>query len=80
MFSTLLAAESVPAPIASPISVMETSSASEIQRAASTGVVTILSSCVLSVAGVVFDLIVTRITSNVASFMGLIVVIGIVAK
>lgn len=40
----------------------------------------ILTSSVLSVAGVVFALLITGITFNVASFMGLIMVIGIVAK
>ena len=40
----------------------------------------ILTSSVLSIAGVVFALLVTRTTFNVASFMGLIMVIGIVAK
>lgn len=40
----------------------------------------ILVSSVLSIAGVVFALIVTGTTFNVASFMGLIMVIGIVAK
>jgi multidrug efflux pump subunit AcrB len=40
----------------------------------------ILTSSVLSVGGVVFALLVTRTTFNVASFMGLIMVIGIVAK
>jgi CzcA family heavy metal efflux pump len=42
--------------------------------------VAILSSSVLSVSGVVFALLITGITFNVASFMGLIMVIGIVAK
>ena len=42
--------------------------------------VAILSSSVLSIAGVVFGLLVTGVTFNVASFMGLIMVIGIVAK
>jgi CzcA family heavy metal efflux pump len=42
--------------------------------------IAILTSSVLSIAGVVFALLVTRITFNVASFMGLIMVIGIVAK
>jgi multidrug efflux pump subunit AcrB len=42
--------------------------------------VAILTSSVLSVAGVVFGLLVTHTTFNVASFMGLIMVIGIVAK
>ncbi len=40
----------------------------------------ILVSSVLSTAGVIFALLVTRTTFNVASFMGLIMVIGIVAK
>ena len=40
----------------------------------------ILISSVLSIAGVVFALLVTRTTFNVASFMGLIMIIGIVAK
>jgi multidrug efflux pump subunit AcrB len=42
--------------------------------------VAILVSSVLSIAGVVFALLVTGTTFNVASFMGLIMVIGIVAK
>jgi multidrug efflux pump subunit AcrB len=42
--------------------------------------VAILTSSVLSVAGVLFGLLITRTTFNVASFMGLIMVIGIVAK
>jgi CzcA family heavy metal efflux pump len=42
--------------------------------------VAILASSVLSIAGVVFALLVTGISFNVASFMGLIMVIGIVAK
>jgi multidrug efflux pump subunit AcrB len=42
--------------------------------------VAILSSSVLSIAGVVFALLITQTTFNVASFMGLIMVIGIVAK
>lgn len=42
--------------------------------------VAILTSSVLSVSGVVFALLITRTTFNVASFMGLIMVIGIVAK
>ncbi len=42
--------------------------------------VAILTSSVLSIAGVVFGLLITGITFNVASFMGLIMVIGIVAK
>jgi len=40
----------------------------------------ILVSSILSIAGVVFALLITRTTFNVASFMGLIMVIGIVAK
>lgn len=42
--------------------------------------VAILTSSILSVAGVVLALLVTKTTFNVASFMGLIMVIGIVAK
>jgi multidrug efflux pump subunit AcrB len=42
--------------------------------------IAILTSSVLSSAGVVVALLVTGITFNVASFMGLIMVIGIVAK
>ncbi|HZQ42328.1 MAG TPA: efflux RND transporter permease subunit [Acidobacteriaceae bacterium] len=42
--------------------------------------IAILTSSVLSVAGVVFALLITHTTFNVASFMGLIMVIGIVAK
>jgi CzcA family heavy metal efflux pump len=42
--------------------------------------IAILASSVLSIAGVVFALLVTGTTFNVASFMGLIMVIGIVAK
>lgn len=42
--------------------------------------VAILTSSILSVAGVVAALLLTHITFNVASFMGLIMVIGIVAK
>ena len=42
--------------------------------------VAILTSSVLSIAGVVFALLITQTTFNVASFMGLIMVIGIVAK
>lgn len=42
--------------------------------------IAILTSSVLSVAGVVFALLLTGITFNVASFMGLIMVVGIVAK
>jgi Cation/multidrug efflux pump len=42
--------------------------------------IAILTSSVLSTAGVVFALLITGIEFNVASFMGLIMVIGIVAK
>ena len=42
--------------------------------------VAILSSAVLSTSGVLFALLITNITFNIASFMGLIMVIGIVAK
>jgi len=42
--------------------------------------IAILSSSVLSIAGVILALLVTGSTFNVASFMGLIMVIGIVAK
>ncbi len=42
--------------------------------------VSILTSSVLSLAGVVFALLITGTNFNVASFMGLIMVIGIVAK
>ncbi|HEY3930551.1 MAG TPA: efflux RND transporter permease subunit [Candidatus Koribacter sp.] len=42
--------------------------------------IAILFSSVLSVTGVIAALLVTRITFNVASFMGVIMVIGIVAK
>jgi len=42
--------------------------------------IAILASSVLSTAGVVFALLITGIDFNVASFMGLIMVIGIVAK
>jgi multidrug efflux pump subunit AcrB len=42
--------------------------------------VAILTSSVLSIAGVVAALLITRTTFNVSSFMGLIMVIGIVAK
>jgi multidrug efflux pump subunit AcrB len=42
--------------------------------------IAILTSSVLSIAGVVMGLLITGITFNVASFMGLIMVIGIVAK
>ena len=40
----------------------------------------ILSSSILSIAGVLFALLITHTNFNVASFMGLIMVIGIVAK
>lgn len=42
--------------------------------------IAILTSSVLSVGGVVFALLLTKTTFNVASFMGVIMVIGIVAK
>jgi multidrug efflux pump subunit AcrB len=42
--------------------------------------VAILTSSVLSISGVIFALLITRTTFNVASFMGIIMVIGIVAK
>jgi multidrug efflux pump subunit AcrB len=42
--------------------------------------IAILTSSVLSISGVVLALLITRTTFNVASFMGLIMVIGIVAK
>ena len=42
--------------------------------------IAILASSVLSIGGVVFALLITGTTFNVASFMGLIMVIGIVAK
>ena len=42
--------------------------------------IAVLTSSVLSTAGVVFALLITGTTFNVASFMGLIMVIGIVAK
>jgi multidrug efflux pump subunit AcrB len=42
--------------------------------------IAILSSAVLSTSGVFFALFITRTTFNVSSFMGLIMVIGIVAK
>ena len=42
--------------------------------------VAILTSSVLSIAGVVFALLITNTNFNVASFMGLIMVIGIVSK
>lgn len=42
--------------------------------------ISILTSSILSIAGVLFALLITRTNFNVASFMGLIMVIGIVAK
>jgi multidrug efflux pump subunit AcrB len=45
-----------------------------------TAPVAILSSAVLSTSGVFFALLITRTTFNVSSFMGLIMVVGIVAK
>jgi multidrug efflux pump subunit AcrB len=42
--------------------------------------VAILSSAILSTSGVFFALLVTRTTFNISSFMGLIMVVGIVAK
>jgi multidrug efflux pump subunit AcrB len=42
--------------------------------------IAILTSSVLSIAGVVLALLITRTSFNVASFMGVIMVIGIVAK
>ncbi len=42
--------------------------------------VAILSSALLSTSGVVFALLITRTRFNIASFMGLIMVVGIVAK
>jgi multidrug efflux pump subunit AcrB len=45
-----------------------------------TAPVAILSSAVLSTSGVLFTLLITRTTLNVSSFMGLIMVVGIVAK
>jgi multidrug efflux pump subunit AcrB len=42
--------------------------------------IAILTSSVLSISGVVIGLLITNTTFNVASFMGLIMVIGIVAK
>jgi multidrug efflux pump subunit AcrB len=42
--------------------------------------VAILSSAVLSTSGVFLALLITRITFNISSFMGLIMVVGIVAK
>ena len=45
-----------------------------------TAPIAILSSAVLSTSGVFFALLITRTEFNVSSFMGLIMVIGIVAK
>ena len=45
-----------------------------------TAPIAILSSAVLSTSGVLFALLITRTTFNVSSFMGLIMVVGIVAK
>ncbi len=42
--------------------------------------IAVLSSSILSIFGVVIALLITHITFNVASFMGLIMVVGIVAK
>jgi len=42
--------------------------------------IAILTSSVLSISGVILALLITRTTFNVASFMGIIMVIGIVAK
>jgi multidrug efflux pump subunit AcrB len=42
--------------------------------------VAILSSAVLSTTGVVLALFITRMTFNISSFMGMIMVVGIVAK
>jgi multidrug efflux pump subunit AcrB len=42
--------------------------------------IAILTSSILSISGVIGALLITRVTFNVASFMGLIMVIGIVAK
>jgi CzcA family heavy metal efflux pump len=42
--------------------------------------IAILSSAILSASGVLFALLITRTTFNVSSFMGLIMVVGIVAK
>jgi multidrug efflux pump subunit AcrB len=42
--------------------------------------VSILASAILSTAGVFFALLITGVTFNIASFMGLIMVVGIVAK
>jgi multidrug efflux pump subunit AcrB len=45
-----------------------------------TAPIAILSSAILSTSGVLFALLITRTTLNVSSFMGLIMVVGIVAK
>jgi CzcA family heavy metal efflux pump len=45
-----------------------------------TAPIAILSSAVLSTSGVLFALLITRTTLNVSSYMGLIMVVGIVAK
>src|SRR5208337_2271303 len=45
-----------------------------------TAPIAILTSSVLSISGVILALLITRTSFNVASFMGLIMVIGIVAK
>jgi multidrug efflux pump subunit AcrB len=45
-----------------------------------TAPVAILSSAILSTSGVFFALLITRTTFNLSSFMGLIMVVGIVAK
>jgi multidrug efflux pump subunit AcrB len=42
--------------------------------------IAIMASAILSTSGVVFALLITRTTFNISSFMGLIMVIGIVAK
>ena len=42
--------------------------------------IAILTSALLSTSGVVFALLITRITFNISSFMGLIMVVGIVSK
>ncbi len=44
------------------------------------GPLAILASALLSISGVVFALLITRTTFNISSFMGLIMVVGIVAK
>jgi CzcA family heavy metal efflux pump len=45
-----------------------------------TAPIAILSSAILSTSGVLFALLITRTTLNVSSYMGLIMVVGIVAK